>query len=248
MPLLTPEALDHCPVDDGFRQRGIDMTRTETFVDAAFAFAVTLLVVSIDTIPSNYGQLKAALWDAPAFVLSFILLLVVWYAHWGWSRRYGLEDRPTIILSAALVLVVLCYVYPLKMLAKGFMAAVIYRDPTDMIRSGDELYGLFVIYSVGFLLICAIIILLNLHAWRRREDLRLNALERFDTKAEIGAWTALGVIAFLAMLVALLTPPSRFGWPGWVYSLSAIVMPMYGVKVGRRRKSLLPPAAAGSSR
>lgn len=32
----------------GFRLRGLDMTRIETFTDAAFAFALTLLVISID--------------------------------------------------------------------------------------------------------------------------------------------------------------------------------------------------------
>ena len=32
---------------DGFKQRGEDMTRLETFTDAAFAFAVTLLVVGV---------------------------------------------------------------------------------------------------------------------------------------------------------------------------------------------------------
>ena len=32
------------PVEHGFRMRGLQMTRVETFTDAAFAFAVTLLV------------------------------------------------------------------------------------------------------------------------------------------------------------------------------------------------------------
>ena len=32
------------------------MTRLETFVDAAFAFAVTLLVISIDNIPDSYDD------------------------------------------------------------------------------------------------------------------------------------------------------------------------------------------------
>ena len=38
--LETPEdALRKLPAKDGFRLRGMDMTRTETFTDAAFAFA-----------------------------------------------------------------------------------------------------------------------------------------------------------------------------------------------------------------
>jgi hypothetical protein len=34
-----PSGLDQCPVKNGFRLRGMGMTRIETFTDAAFAFA-----------------------------------------------------------------------------------------------------------------------------------------------------------------------------------------------------------------
>lgn len=43
---LTPQFIESCPVEKGFHQRGLEMTRIEVFVDAAFAFAVTLLVIS----------------------------------------------------------------------------------------------------------------------------------------------------------------------------------------------------------
>ena len=48
---LTREFVDRCPVENDFRLRGLEMTRIEVFVDAAFAFAVTLLVISFDAIP-----------------------------------------------------------------------------------------------------------------------------------------------------------------------------------------------------
>ena len=54
----SPEQLASMPVRDGFRQRGEDMTRLETFTDAAFAFAVTLLVVGGgDSIPSDFDEM-----------------------------------------------------------------------------------------------------------------------------------------------------------------------------------------------
>jgi len=41
--------LEHLKRDgSGFRLRGLQMTRIETFTDAAFAFALILLVVSLD--------------------------------------------------------------------------------------------------------------------------------------------------------------------------------------------------------
>jgi uncharacterized membrane protein len=52
------------------------MTRLETFTDAAFAFAVTLLAVSIDEIPNDYESLLLALKGTPAFAASFALLLL----------------------------------------------------------------------------------------------------------------------------------------------------------------------------
>ena len=42
---LTQEFVDSCPIEGGFRMRGLEMTRLEVFIDAAFAFAVTMLVV-----------------------------------------------------------------------------------------------------------------------------------------------------------------------------------------------------------
>ena len=40
-----PENLDSLPRLNGFRLRGMQMTRLETFIDAAFAFAISMLVI-----------------------------------------------------------------------------------------------------------------------------------------------------------------------------------------------------------
>jgi uncharacterized membrane protein len=41
--------------------RGRQTTRLETFVDAAFAFALTMLVISVDAIPQSFDELLQAL-------------------------------------------------------------------------------------------------------------------------------------------------------------------------------------------
>lgn len=40
-----PSDLDPPPRLSGFRLRGLEMARLETFIDAAFAFAITMLVI-----------------------------------------------------------------------------------------------------------------------------------------------------------------------------------------------------------
>ena len=44
----VPPDLDSLPRLRGFRLRGLEMTRLETFIDAAFAFSVTMMVISVD--------------------------------------------------------------------------------------------------------------------------------------------------------------------------------------------------------
>ncbi|HEX9281212.1 MAG TPA: hypothetical protein VF878_01925, partial [Candidatus Udaeobacter sp.] len=55
-----PADLDALPRLDGFRLRGMQMTRLETFIDAAFAFAISMLVIAAQQIPDNIQTLLAA--------------------------------------------------------------------------------------------------------------------------------------------------------------------------------------------
>jgi len=113
---LTESELKKLPVQDGFRLRGLNTTRLETFLDAAFAFAVTMLVISISNIPENYNELITALKGIPSFLASFAAILVFWTGHRRWSRRYGLEDSAALIISLSLIFILLVYVYPLRLI------------------------------------------------------------------------------------------------------------------------------------
>jgi hypothetical protein len=53
--------LTQLPVEDGFRMRGQQVTRLETFVDAAFAFSLTLLVIFYNALPDTVAELAHAL-------------------------------------------------------------------------------------------------------------------------------------------------------------------------------------------
>ena len=81
-----------------------------------------------------------------------------------------------------------------------------------------------------------VIVLLNFHALRRRGVLALNQAEVFLTKADLGAWGIVGGVGLLSIILAILTPPTSFGLPGWIYMSLAIIMPIYGILTGRRAK------------
>ena len=116
----TEAALAAVPVKNGFRQRGMEMTRLETFTDAAFAFAVTLLVISVDDVPRSYDEFITALKQIPAFIACFLQLMLFWWGHHTWSRRFGLEDGTSMLCSLALVAAVLIYIYPLRVIFGAF--------------------------------------------------------------------------------------------------------------------------------
>ena len=128
--------------DNGFRIRGGQPTRVDAFVDAAFAFAVTLLVISIGHVPASIGELVQAMRGVPAFAASFFVIARFWQSHRHWSRRYGIEDAYGTRLSLALVFIVLVYVYPLRMVAEltlaGISGGVLAEAPIEIMHASPS--------------------------------------------------------------------------------------------------------------
>src|SRR3954471_6798038 len=86
----------------GFRLRGEEVTRLESFSDAVFGFALTLLVVSLD-VPRTFGDLIATMRGFPAFAICFIFLALIWNSHYRFCRRYGLDDATTRFLTCVML-------------------------------------------------------------------------------------------------------------------------------------------------
>src|SRR5260370_23741344 len=148
---LPPE-LDALPRLGGFRLRGIAMTRLETFIDAAFAFAITMLVIATQQIPDDIETLLAAFKNVPAFVASIIVLGIFWRGHWLWSRRYGLEDGMSIFISWAMIVTMLIYIYPLKAIFSSMWFLVSGGQVCHVSAAHFELRvpALFWVFSSGF--------------------------------------------------------------------------------------------------
>ena len=186
-----PAELDALPRLRGFRLRGMQMTRLETFIDAAFAFAISMLVIAPQQIPDNIEALLGAFKNVPAFVASIAVLGIFWRGHWLWSRRYGLEDGVSIFVSWALLVTVLIYIYPLKAIfgSMWFLLSDGRVGQALGLRLDTQARALFAIFAVGFTAIALEIVLLNLRAWQLREPLRLDGREKAITRTEIAGWS-----------------------------------------------------------
>jgi uncharacterized membrane protein len=233
-----PENLDALPRLDGFRLRGIEMTRLETFIDAAFAFAVTMMVIAADRVPDDINTLLAAFKNVPAFVASVAVLGIFWRGHWLWSRRYGLEDGVSSFISWALLVTVLIYIYPLKALF-GSMFYMLSSGNLGMtlgVRTEMQARSLFSIYALGFTAIAAEILLLHWRAWRLREPLRLNDRERELTRADLAGWSVPLSVGVVALVLALTLPVEYISLSGWIYFSMAILVPIHRRLLKRRRR------------
>ncbi len=223
-----------------FPRRGRNMTRLETFADAAFAFAAAMLAISIDEVPSTYDELILALQGAPAFAASLAVILVFWYAHQRWSDRFGLEDLPSVLLTFALIMVVMIYVYPLKiMFQSGFGFVSNGWLPSDFeIESLYQFQVLVTLYGVGFFVLCGLISGLYVHAWFQRDGLDMRADEQFDTASESIAWLLVGTFGVLSIVLVWTLPERWVSVAPWVYSLLFFAGPLISVvqvRMARKR-------------
>jgi len=234
----TAKELAGLTVEDQFRLRGLEVTRLDTFVDAAFAFVLTLLVISFDAIPSNYPEMLAAVRRIPGFAASFAILMMFWLQHRRWSRWYGLENSKTILHSLALIFVMLVYVYPLRMIFEGLFSNITggFLPTSYQIETYDQLRMIFVFYSVGFLAMSLLISQLYRAAMRSSTALALNQIELRKTSIKVHVWTIAASFGLLSIVMALTLPDAWIVAAGYIYfaSIPAMRLPAF---LDRRRNA-----------
>ena len=229
-----------------FRWRSEETSRIDGLSDAVFGFAITLLVVSLE-VPKTFNELASAMSGFGAFAISFGLLFLVWYNQHKFFRRYGLQDTITIILNAILLFVVLFYVYPLKFLFTFLVSKFTggngeIRLPNgnieSMLESESQMGTLMLIFGLGYLAIFIVFVLLHLHSYRRKEQLELNDLERFDTVSSIQESGLNCLIALVSISLVWFGGYRFSGFAGMAYMLTGIVMATHGFIMGARRRRL----------
>ena len=95
-----------------------------------------------------------------------------------------------------------------------------------------------VIYDAGFIAVFALFVLLYYHAWRKRDQLALNADERFETIHRMGANICMVGVSLLSLGVVLIGGMQTAGWAGMLYFLIGPTLTIYHtVMRGRKRKA-----------
>jgi len=231
--------------DRGFQWRGHEISRIEGLSDAVFAFAVTLLIVSLE-VPRTFAELWETIRGFLPFAISFGMLIQIWYIQFTWFRRYALQDGVTIALNTALLFVVLFYVYPLKFLFTYLVSGILgsggmahFPDGhVEPMLKGNDVYLMMLVYNAGFIAVFVVFVLLYWHAWRKRDELGLDDRERFLTKEQVGANVCFVVIGLVSTSVVLVGGPHAAGLAGMVYTLIAPMLTTYYSVMGRRFRAL----------
>ena len=197
----------------------MEVTRLDTFIDAAFAFVLTLLVISFDEIPSNYSEVLDAVKRIPGFAASFATLMMFWLQHRRWSRRYGLENLKTILYSLILIFVTLVYVYPLRMIFEGMFSNLSggYLPTSYRLESYTELRMIFVFYSTGFFAMALLITQLYRAAISSSALLALNQSELRRTRIDMQIWALAAGLGLSSVLLALVLPEAWIVVAGYMY-------------------------------
>lgn len=178
-------------------------SRLDNFTDAAFAFAVTLLVIGGSEAPTSVAMLNAALAEVPAFAIGFAIVAMFWFAHVRWRRYRGEGDGLSALLTVLLVFLVLIYIQPLRAMARSLST---FLGGTGTPFSGD-VGSLFLVYGAGFVAMALTTAGLFAEARRNRE---LGPAERHAVGGELRIWLILVGTGLVSILLAAFEATESF--------------------------------------
>ncbi|WP_444996895.1 TMEM175 family protein [Aliikangiella sp. IMCC44359] len=238
------------PADPNFRWRGGDVSRIEGISDGVFAITITLLVVSTAA-PSSFYDMWQLIKDLPAFIASFILIMMAWHYHFLFFRRFGLEDTKTSIINSAFLFIIMFFAFPLKFLCT-FLWYLIIGDSTSelfLVPEGYSFGGLVApeqanlvnyfqrcsmmyLYGFGLIGVFGLLAMLQYRAYSLREKLELDQLELTMTINAALHHLITVVIAVLSVILLYIT--GHPGVSGFIYFLMPFSHGIMGWLGGKR--------------
>jgi len=202
-----------------------NISRIEAFSDAVFAFAATLLVVSLDS-NANFSLLHTNATSFITFGVSFFVLVALWSVHYNFFRRNDYMDNWIIALNSILLFVVLYYVFPLKSLMDTWFGG--------QGLSIEDFSSLFQLYSLGFLLIFLCVALMYFRAYKKNTASPETTMTLLFYARHFGIYVFVSLISIglakfkVGLLLAL---------PGIVYALLGPLCYWHGVTFDKKVRS-----------
>ncbi len=234
---------DHNTGSGGTRKRDFEIQRIETFSDGVFAFAITLLIVSLE-VPKTFEDLQTSMRGFFPFAISFAVLISIWAEQHRFFRKYGMEDGLTIVLNSTLLFIVLFYTYPLKFLFTLMFSDQIYGPNKSPMRiTGHQVPTLMMIYALGFIAIYFIFFLLHLNAYRKSKKLGFTLLKKFDCKTDMFKEIIMVSAGVCSLILSLLLKDEKSGYAGNAYMLIFPALTTFFIFRKRIRKKIFPHTA-----
>nr|WP_298999233.1 TMEM175 family protein [uncultured Allomuricauda sp.] len=192
-----------------------NISRVEAFSDGVFAFAATLLVVSVGN--ETAGSALQINWLAfLSFAVSFFVLVALWYTHYNFFRRTDYMDNLIIALNAILLFVVLYYIFPLKSLINTWTGSISITL--------ENFSSLFQLYSLGFFFIFLCLAFMYLQAYRKSEEPKNYSLLFYAR--HFGIYV---LVSLISIVLAKTKVGLRFASPGIVYAILGPLCYFHGV-------------------
>jgi len=223
--------LDH---DPHFEWRGQNVTRIENLSDIVFALALGMLLLT-GAPPQTFSELVHFLISIIPVTASFLILFLIWNAHFVFFRRYGLADNTIVMINSALLLMVLFTAYPLRFIFDGlfwYIYGSISGDYTQLLGKEMDFANSarsMAFFGTGYAVIFALMSLMYAHAVRKAEAIGLSAKEILLTRQSVWRFRGEVLIGIAVALSAWLLPIGPFAgflmmlnWPA-AYLVTALV-------------------------
>lgn len=192
--------------------------RLDNFTDAAFAFAVSLMVVGAGGSAADQSTLESAVAAIPSFAIGFAIIAMFWFSHLRWRALRGTGDGRSLVLTLLLVFMVLIYIVPLRSMALSFAAFLI----GDRGAYRGSLPQLFMVYGMGFTAMSAVTALLFREALRNP---RLSAAKRREAKGQSWIWVILAATGLASTLLSCF--PGRFFAAPFLYATLPVTIGLF---------------------
>jgi uncharacterized membrane protein len=131
----------------------VDTDRIESFSDAVFAFAITVLVLGIGVpeVGSPIGDALLRLWPSYlAYLLSFVVIGAIWINHHAMFRHIIRGDPWILIFNLLQLLVIAFLPFPTAVLARAFSTGVDEPIATAFYGATLAVLGLFVVATWAY--------------------------------------------------------------------------------------------------